>query len=309
MATTPKQATVQGKAAASPNQPQATAVAKRPPPFQIKPMASRQHHLKLLIYGNYGTGKTHLAGTASEVTQLQDVLLINAEAGDLTLENFENIDEVTVQDFKTLARVFEFLKAHCVARDAQDDEKLAELQERVFGQGPSKDVPLRKYNTVILDSLSEIEQYSFNQLLGVLDTTKLDEEVMSAEFKEYKQNHGMILRLVRNFRNLPMHVIFTCAETYTQDETKKMRFTLDLTGKLSKKVQGFMDMVGYLVVGQAQDENSEAPRRLYVSPSGTGRYDAKHRYAGFRKPYFDNPTIGLILKETGLLSKEGARIK
>ncbi len=290
-----------------PNQAQASVAIVRPPPFQIRPLTQRQHYLKMCIYGNYGVGKTHLAGTAVEVPELRDVLLINAESGDMTLEAFEGIDEVTVHDFRTLARVYEYLKAHCVARDADDEDKLCELQEKAFGAAPENKA--RRYKTVIVDSLSEVEQYSFNQLLGVQDTTRLDDEVMAAEFKEYKQNHSMVLRLVRNFRNLPMHVIFTCAEAYIQDEQKRQKFSLDLTGKLAKKVQGFMDMVGYLVVGTPPDENTAAPRRLHVTPSGTGKFDAKHRYANFKKAYFDNPSIKMILTDTGLLSEDGARIK
>jgi len=263
------------------------------------------------VYGNYGTGKTHLAGTASEIPELRDVLLINAESGDLTLDAFEYIDEVTIHDFKTLARVYEFLKAHCAARDANDEDKLEAMQRKFFYAAEDEELELRRYKTVIVDSLSEVEQYCLNALLGIADNTKLDDEVQSAEWSEYKKNNSMMLRLARNFRNLPMNVIFTCAEAYTQDETKKMRFTLDLTGKLSKKIQGFMDMVGYLQSGQAQHEEGKQevtiPRRLSVTP--TPRFDAKHRYASFKGTHFDNPTIGKILKETGLLSKEGALLK
>lgn len=286
---------------------QATQMPTVPPPFRIRRVSRRERYLKLLIYGNYGTGKTYLAGTASEVPELRDVLMINAEAGDLTLDEFEHIDEITVQDFKMLARVYEFLKAHCAARDANDMDKLEAMHRRFFGEEGEP----RKYRTVIVDSLSEIEQYCLNSLLGIAENTKLDDEVQSAEWAEYKKNNSMILRMVRNFRNLPMNVIFTCAESYTQDETKKMKFTLDLTGKLSKKVQGFMDMVGYLQAGSAVQEEGKPevtiPRRLSVTP--TPRFDAKHRYASFKGTHFDNPTIGKILKETGLLSKDGAVLK
>jgi hypothetical protein len=163
-----------------------------------------------------------------------------------------------------------------------------------------------------VDSLSEAEQYCLNQLLGVTDTTKLDEDPNAAEFKEYKQNHTMILRLVRNFRTLPMNIIFTCAEHYVQNETKKMKYTPALTGKLSKQVQGFMDMVGYLVIGQKKAEEGKEPeqvRRLYVTPSPRGDFDAKHRYTSFKGDYFDNPSIEKILELTGLSSKEGVAVK
>ena len=101
-----------------------------------------------------------------------------------------------------------------------------------------------------------------------------------------------------------MHVIFTAAEQFQQDETKKYKYSPDLTGKLSKKIQGFMDMVGYLAIGKDGDKTI---RRLYVSP--TGKYDAKHRYAAFKDEYFHNPTVKNILVQTGLANKDGTPVK
>ena len=94
--------------------------------------------------------------------------------------------------------------------------------------------------------------------------------------------------------------------TTFKDESKKFKYTPDMTGQLAKKVQGFMDMVGYYVTGKAGDETI---RRLYVVPSGTGRYDAKHRYQAFKGEYFENPTIGSILEETGLMDDTGTILK
>ena len=103
-----------------------------------------------------------------------------------------------------------------------------------------------------------------------------------------------------------MHVIFTAAEQFNQDENKRYKYSPDLTGKLSKKIQGFMDMVGYLAVGK---EGEKTIRRLYVSPSPQGKYDAKHRYQAFTAEFFLNPTIKSILIETGLANKDGTPLK
>jgi len=149
---------------------------------------------------------------------MQDVLIINAEAGDLSLAAFEGVDSITVQDFKTLGRINEYLKQHCKARDAGDKERLAELEANVRGIDVKDIGEPREYRTVILDSLTELEAYCMNQLLGINDTTTLDEEVQSAEWSEYKKNHTMMQRVVRAFRDLPLHVIFTASEQYQQDE-------------------------------------------------------------------------------------------
>ncbi len=280
--------------------------ATRAPMFRIETVQRRERFLKLLIYGNYGVGKTTLACSALEVKGMNNVLMINAEAGDLSVDSEDNLDAITITDFRSLGRINEFLKQHCTARDAKDIDRLREMEANLRGCEEDEIKEPRQYRTVILDSLSELESYCFDQLLGITDTTRLDEETQSAEWGEYKQNNTMMLRLVRAFRDLPMHVIFTCAEKYTQDETKKFKYTPDMTGKLAKKIQGFMDMVGYYSQGKDGDK---VQRRLYVMPSALGKYDAKHRYQSFNKDHFVDPTIGSILKEVGLLNKDGTALK
>ncbi len=273
---------------------------QRVAPFRIGHVQERRKYLKLLIYGAYGVGKTFLAGTSGQVPEMRDVLLINAESGDLTLSSSpevgENVDVVDVYDFKTAARVYEFLKRHCALRDANDEEGLRKLQAWVTGQ-PEDEVPLRRYHTVIIDSLAEIEAYNMYSLLGVSNNTRLDEDIQSAEWADYKRNNSTILRFVRAFRDLPMHVIMTCPEQYAQDELKRFHYSPHLTGQLSGKVQGFMDMVGYLQAGNPDDKGN-VPRRLWVQPAG--KFDAKNRFSSYKKPFFDNPTMKDILLAIGL---------
>ena len=276
------------------------------PQFRIETVQRRERFLKLLIYGNYGVGKTTLACSALIVPSMCDVLMINAEAGDLSVDHMENLDAITVKDFRTLGRINEFLKQHCKARDAGNTDELIKMEAFLRGVDEKEIKKPREYHTVILDTLTELEAYCLDQLLGITDTTRLDEEAQSAEWTEYKKNNTMMLRVVRAFRDLPMHVIFTCAEKYTQDETKKFKYTPDMTGKLSKKIQGFMDMVGYYAQGR---EGDDIHRRLFVMPSALGKYDAKHRYQTFKGEYFDDPTVGTMLKEVGLLKKDGTPLK
>jgi len=286
--------------------PKLVKTATRAPAFRIESAMRKERYLKMLAYGNYGVGKTYLAATSCDVPHMQDVIMVSAESGDLSVAHRDELDVITVKDFRTLGQIHEYLKQHCTARDNDDTDKLIQMESVLKGVDPEDIESPKKYNTVIIDSLSELEALCFNQLLGITDTTRLDEETQSAEWSEYKKNHTMILRVVRALRDLPMHVIFTAGEQFSQDETKKYKYSPDLTGKLSKKVQGFMDMVGYYAIGKAGEETI---RRLYVVPSGVGKYDAKHRYQAFKGEYFENPTIGTILKATGLDRTEGTPLK
>lgn len=277
--------------------------AVRPPAFRIEAVHRRERYLKALIYGNYGVGKTTLSASSIDVPAMRDVIMVSAESGDLAVDHMEGLDAITVKDFRGLGQIHEFLKQHCAARDVGNTERLIQMEELLRGEEVEEP---KQYRTAIMDSLTEIEAYCFNQLLGITDSTRLDEEVQSAEWAEYKKNNTMMLRVVRAFRDLPMNVIFIAGEKYNQDETKKYKFTPDMTGQLAKKIQGFMDMVGYYVMGKAGDDRI---RRLYVMPSGQGKYDAKHRYQAFKGEFFENPTMTTILTETGLLNEEGTILK
>jgi len=296
-------------ASATGAQSQAAAPVAKPvqaAPFQISSMTAtgRNKWFKLLVYGSYGAGKTELVGTSVDVENMRDVLMINAEAGDLTyletdrIKNVQLIDEVRVQNFKQLSFVKDFLKAHCIYRDRGDDAKLLELQQKVFGEGIFEPDRLRKYKTVIVDSLSEIEQFNMYDLLGISVDQALHLDMNTAEFKEYKLNFNKMQLFIRGMRDLPMHVLMTAAQDYEQDEQKRQLFRPHLTGKLAAHIQGFFDVVAWLQVGQST-EDKVAPRRLWVQPVG-GKFDAKNRRASLKKAFLEDPTMASLMKDMGL---------
>jgi len=267
-------------------------------------MQKRERFLKALIYGNYGVGKTTLAASAIELPSMNNVVIINAERGDMSIDDIADLDAITVDDFKKLGQVHEYLRQHCIARDAGDIDRLRTMEATLRGVDEDAIETPRQYRTVMLDSLTELEAMCFAQLLGITASTRLDEETQSAEWGEYKKNNTMMLRVARAFRDLPMHVIFIAGEKYNQDESKRFKYTIDLTGQLAKKIQGFMDMVGYYTMCKPGDD---AERRLFVTPSM--RFDAKHRYQAFKGDHFDDPTLTSIMKEAGFLDEGGADLK
>lgn len=271
--------------------------------FRIVPLTEGVKWLNMLIYGAYGSGKTTLGASAADVDEMADVIMLDIESGAMSLEDNDRIihkdriDRISITSFQQMAKAHEFLKAHCRYRDDPDAiDKLKKLQALFTGVAVENinDKNLRHYNTVLIDSMSELDQLTLYELLGFTSDMKLDEAIADgdmevADWPIYRKNNQMINLIIRAYRDLPINVIIICHAAYTQDEMKRMFYAPGLTGKLSAQIQGFVDIVGYLKVGKPEEGQKEAPRRLYVQP--VGKFDAKNRKASFKDSSFEDPTM------------------
>jgi hypothetical protein len=274
--------------------------------------ASRQRYLKMLIYGDFGVGKTTLVTGAQDIAEMADVLIIDAESGTMVIDNRDDIDVVTISTYQQFARVYDYLRIHCKYRDEGDLEKLAAMEIKLKGldpekaQSPEEETDIlgaieairakpKRYRTVIIDSLTEVQKYAMYQLLGVdiSGNIVLDVPPDNPQFKEWGQSAEMIRLLVRCFRNLPMHSLFVCSRTEDQDDRKRMFYVPAMPGKLSNEIQGFMDVVGFYTMSLGTDNQTQI-RRLYLTPSQ--QWKAKHRFKNFTGAYIDNPSMLDLLK-------------
>jgi hypothetical protein len=280
-------------------------------PFQIRPLGNQQQYLKMLVYGKHGSGKTTLLCSAADCAPMLDVLFIDAEQGATAVQgnprikNNHLVNHVRVTSFKEVAYIHQFLQAHCAARDANDLAKLRALESRITGVPADEIVEPKKFRTAIIDSLSEIDQYCLYALRGVSQEQLLDDpgDIEQVEWKGYGKNNEMVKMLVRAYRDLPMHVLFSCSDQYTQNEVKKFHYAPQMTGKLATQVQGMVDIVGYLVVSALENDKGELPRRMMIQPGeiNNARFDAKNRRASYKQSYFDDPCMADIMHKTGMI--------
>lgn len=244
-------------------------------PFIISKPADITKYLKVLIYGPPGVGKTTLAAGAISVPEMCDVLYIDAESGAETLRKIApKIDSIPINNFGQLARIHQFLRLHCKARDEGDMETLKQLEEKVIETSRPKPA---LYQTVVIDTLSEVQKYNMYQLLGVdIDTAKLDQEWEPPEFSEWNKTTEMIRLLVRAFRDLPLHVIFISHERVADE--KRGTITVDFPSALARSIPGFVSAVGYLQAATSKNADGEVStrRRLELEPGR--QYLAKHRF-------------------------------
>jgi hypothetical protein len=287
-------------------------------PFIARDLDFASDWISILIYGDFGVGKTFLAGSAALVDDYSDVLYIALEGGEKGLKQLikegkkkginvaERIMVIPVQTFKQYGNIYEFLKLHVKFRDDDDITKLRRLEAQIKGlpvdickddDQLAKLIPTpKKFKTVITDSLTEAQKYCMYQILGIDPLTqRIDNEPDQAQFQDWGRSREMIQFLVRRLRDLPINSIFICGQDTDQDTAKKWFYTPLLPGKLAGDVRGLVDVVGYYA--SIPQEGGRITRRLFLvgGTYGNAHIAAKNRFGeNLKTAFVDDPTMQTI---------------
>lgn len=310
--------------------------------FAFMPVTAQKKskYLNILLYSAAGSGKTTLAGSAADVPETlyskgycpedqhsSDVLLISAEGGDLVFEgndrinNPDRIDMIKVDRIEQVQNLYKWLAIHIQQRDTDHEANLLSLQNTAFFGEENKKMTadeaeqmgveligktgmsrLRRYRTVILDSLTDIEAQNMNHIMGINDKGfDIGDELSPAGYSEFRKNNNTIQQLVRSFRDLKVNLIVICGQKYAKDEKGAFHYTPWMTGQLATQIQSFVDIVGYMVPSQTLD--GKDIRKLYVQPVPQVKFDAKCRIASFKKTNLEDPYFIDLLIECGYVAR------
>jgi phage nucleotide-binding protein len=216
--------------------------------------------LNILIYGDSGVGKTVLSGSASVVPEMSPVLHIDVEGGTLSLKTtYPDVKRVRVKAWDDLQRIYNDLY----------DGKLP-------------------YRTVILDSLTELQRFSMDQIMAdaVKERENQDPDVPAQ--RDWGKNQNQIRFFVRAFRDLPCNAIFTALAQERQEKSGLTKTKPDLPGKLANQVAGFLDEVLYYYI-----KNVDGDDQRLILTQQTGSKVAKDR-SGLLPQVIESPTMADI---------------
>lgn len=184
------------------------------------PDASR--YGKVLVYGPAGNGKTTFISSAQDDERTSPMLVLDYDGGSEVLAG-TNIDVGRVRDWDDYTEAYNML-------------------ERT-----------KKYKSVGIDSLSETHTMA---LFARLDDPS---KVRKIEFLLEQGDYGIALtqmrRLIRSFRDLPMHVFFTALMKEEADVREGVVKKPAVPGSFAEDVLGIPNIVGYLALKYDDDGN------------------------------------------------------
>lgn len=228
-----------------------------------------------IVYAPSGHGKTTLART------LDKPLILSYESGTQSLSDLDipMVDMTKNDKGEPLSGPARIAKITLVFRELLKDENKA------------------KFNTIFVDSLTEIGELVFSHIEDDLIAKA------RAKDKEHdnRQTYGKILPeikdLVKEFRDMPHYdVVFSCLEASGEDEiTGAKNKTISLPGaRLKAEVPGLCDFVVYL---EKKREKDGTDKRGLLTSS-----DSKH-FAKVRVPdsikiqTYEPPDLGAFINK------------
>ena len=212
-------------------------------PSSIVPVGSGSgNSIRLLVYGQPGTGKTVLAGTSP------NCLILECDRGDESAKaRGSDAHKWTIDDWNDMQEAYDYLR-----------------------NGGHKD-----FDWVWIDSLTLFQERGLDNIMEDLVAEKPHRKVWAPDKGEYGQNMSRLTRLLRDFVNLPLNIGVTAhvirTEDYTDGEVTYMPY---VQGKnMPDKVCSYFGVVAHLTT-----VTKEGEEQVKFSTLKSNKWYAKDRY-------------------------------
>lgn len=217
--------------------------------------------LKCIVFGEYGTGKTTLLGSSANDERTFPGLLLDFEGGaEVAIES--KVVAIPKEDFGKVDNL-ELGQIHSIRIKTWDDLEYV-LDKFYEAEYSEEGLP---YKFLGVDSLSEINYLNLRYCVDNAIQIKPRKNPEMYEIGDYGSSGNMMRRLVREFRDLPIHVVFSALpQEETDTLTAKKTVRPNLVGKLTGEIPGLVHVVGYLAVETGTDDKPE--RVIYFQPDG-----------------------------------------
>jgi phage nucleotide-binding protein len=165
----------------------------------IVPVADATPHVKVLVYGRNGKGKTRFAATAPK-----PIILDVNEEGTSSVRNYPDAHVYRIKKWEQLTWAYWYLR-----------------------EGN------HEFESVVIDTLTQAQKLCMSAVLRRAEDRDPNRPPSMPRRQDWGQMTEMMKPVIFDFRNLPMNVIFVCQERVDKggedDEDATNRFVPDLS--------------------------------------------------------------------------------
>jgi len=243
----------------------------RPRKSAASAAAEKEKKIKALIFGPPKHGKTRLLGTAVFDKRTCPIAILDFEGG--VLEVLDGLPGGPNGP-----------EWYHIPITSWDDFNDAYERLRVNEEG---------FKACAIDSLSETHIFA---LLNLLEDPGIKREEKDRDLitqPDYGKGLVQLRRLVRTFRDLPLHVFYTGHAKEETDTREGLVKTVKLSGQAATEIPGMMSLVGYLAL--AEDEEGKTQRILLLQNYAKIRTGVRTGWNVTAPDEIEDPTITSIL--------------
>jgi len=247
--------------------------------------------LRILPYGQPGTGKTGFCGTFDQDERTARTLFLNAAGNPIRIMKQEPAPIVLdIESIKDFNLVYSFISG-----GQNKEHKFRELYEIE---------PEITFKTVVIDTITEVQRMINLDLMGIGMANFNEEAVM--RIQDWGTSLTKVINLVNLFYSLPVHVIITAQErAEIDDATSRINYKPYLQGQAVDIAPAYAEIIGRMrrmirgpqtgspAIAEEASTDSDIVTVMYFESAG--KYMAKNQVDLRIGKHMANPSATKIL--------------
>lgn len=198
---------------------------------RIVPVEEAEPHVKILVYGRHGSGKTRFAATAP------NCLIVDINEHGTRSARHSGAKVFPVKRWEDLTHVYWYLRA---------------------GQ--------HEYESVALDTITACQHLCMAHVLGEAEDRDPNREPNMPDRRAWGKLSELMKPLLLNYRNLPLNVIFTAQERIVGDEDsgEAQVHCPDLSPGSRGTAMGAVDIIGRMYQKEMRKVDRKSKKEVSV---------------------------------------------